>query len=386
MAPSTASVRPKNGAHRNQGNKNKNKNIPSKEASKRQDKATISSTPESSIPLELQQSLLNIFRTTFTKRLDSDFAPLLQQVKQHLYNRDFSKAFGRIEYLEVYAARWSPSRALGYLQVFNDISDHLLASQKVFNAQNEDSAMRISCLGGGAGAEIVALAGFENLLKQQARNKNECPILSSNKKECMVRTQSFGINAIDIANWSSVVQNLFNCITTAPPLSKYASAATQAANAPLANLESFQVACCQYDLLSADFSELSPLLKDAGLVTLMFTLNELYSTSISHTQKFMLNLTSCVRPGTLLLVVDSPGSYSTVSLNGTERKYPMQWLLDHNLLRNTITATSDDQEEKEIPWEKLVTDESHWFRLPEGLKYPIELENMRYQLHLFRKI
>lgn len=108
----------------------------------------------------------------------------------------------------------------------------------------------------------------------------------------------------------------------------------------------------------------------------MFTLNELYSTSVPKTQRLLKNLTASMREGAYLLVVDSPGSYSTVAINGVEKKYPMQWLLDHTLLgRHPETAL----------WEKVLTNESQWFRLPEGLEYPLELENMRYQIHLFRR-
>lgn len=115
---------------------------------------------------------------------------------------------------------------------------------------------------------------------------------------------------------------------------------------------------------------------------MMFTLNELYSTSVSKTQRLLFELTVATRPGTLLLVVDSPGSYSTVTINGAEKKYPMQWLLDHTLLeasRKTRVLPPGDH------WTKVLTDESRWFRLPKGLDYPIELENMRYQIHLYRR-
>jgi 25S rRNA (uracil2843-N3)-methyltransferase len=114
----------------------------------------------------------------------------------------------------------------------------------------------------------------------------------------------------------------------------------------------------------------------------MFTLNELYSTSMSKTQNLLSHITGSTRPGTFLLVVDSPGSYSTVSLNGTEKKYPMQWLLDYTLLGPPKKVESDSTDAK---WEKVIDESSRWFRLPEGLNYPIELENMRYQIHLYRR-
>lgn len=61
------------------------------------------------IPVELQQLLLNIFKDVFEKTLGGDgLMQSLQDVKTALYERDFEKAFGREEWLEVYAVRWSP--------------------------------------------------------------------------------------------------------------------------------------------------------------------------------------------------------------------------------------------------------------------------------------
>jgi 25S rRNA (uracil2843-N3)-methyltransferase len=55
----------------------------------------------------------------------------------------------------------------------------------------------------------------------------------------------------------------------------------------------------------------------------------------------------------------------------------------------TLTGNGKQErgkEEEEVKWEKLVSDESRWFRLQESLKYPIPLENMRCQVHLFRRL
>lgn len=327
--------------------------------------------------------LLNIFKTSFAERLSLNFTPLLQEVKQHLYNRDFLKAFGRNDYLEAYAARWSPSRALGYLEILNHLSDHISPTQEQ-ESERVDLHRKIVCLGGGAGAEIVALAGFLSLFQRRVDEGGEGSQSGADSEISEHLQRQFEVIAIDIASWTPVVEALQTSITTAPPLSKYASTAAKAVNAPLAAPHSLHITFRQHDILSVDFSELSPFLADANLITLMFTLNELYSTSLSQTQKFLLSLTSCLQPGALLLVVDSPGSYSTVPLNGTEKKYPMQWLLDHTLL-HTTTEDASDLSKNEGLWDKPVTYESRWFRLPEGLKYPIELENMRYQLHLFKR-
>ena len=81
------------------------------------------------------------------------------------------------------------------------------------------------------------------------------------------------------------------------------------------------------------------------------------------------------------MVIDSAGSYSEVTLNGNTKKYPMQWLLDYTLLENCKRETTSGS----ITWTKIQGNDGVWFRLPEGLKYPLELENMRYQIHLYKR-
>ncbi|KAF9736923.1 hypothetical protein PMIN06_010671 [Paraphaeosphaeria minitans] len=343
------------------------KKTPSKAPAKTpKTKAPVSETgPTSSLPVDLLQLLLNIFRNAFPERLSTDITPLLQEVKGHLYNRDFSTAFGKEEYLETYAVRWSPSRTLCYLEILYNLQDELKPS-KSESQEGEDANWNIVGLGGGAGAEIVALGG---LLKLFA---------TTNEDE---HTAKMNIAAIDIADWANVIKQLHSGIVTKPPLSKYASAAAQSANNALTSPSSFAVTFHQHDVLNLPPETLARLVENAHLITLLFTLNELYTSSLSLTQKFLLNLTTALAPGTHLLVVDSPGSYSTVSLNDTDKKYPMQWLLDHTLLQPPGSAKADAAPR----WEKLQEEESKWFRLPGGLRYPIELENMRYQLHLYRR-
>ena len=337
------------------------------------------------IPIELQQLLLNIFRNSFAERLSSDFAPLLQEVKGHLYNRDFATAFGKNEYLEVYAARWSPSRALGYLDLIWEWRDKLWADMDKGEEEREEAgkegakskSRKVVCLGGGAGAEIVALGGMQKLMSSMNAEEEE-----DGKSEGTA--SHIEVAAIDVADWSVVVENLAKQLTTAPTLNKYASAAARAANVSPLNPEDISVHFKQQDVLQASTEDLSAQLADAYLVTLLFTLNELYSTSMPLTQKFLLLLTSVLQPGAHLLVVDSPGSYSSVTLNGAEKKYPMQWLLDHTLLEQ---ATENRGSKDEIVrWEKIKEDGSRWYRLDERLRYPIELENMRMQVHLYRKL
>lgn len=329
------------------------------------------------IPVELQQLLLNIFRNSFAERLSSDFGPLLQEVKGHLYNREFATAFGRKEYLEVYAARWSPSRALGYLELLWEVRGYLGFGRQTLEGEGEGVRHKIVCLGGGAGAEVVALGGLEKMLLTLSEEEEE----EDKKKREMIE-----VSAIDIADWSVVVDNLEQHLTTTPVLSKYASAAAKAANVPFTSPEDINITFHQHDVLQASTPAIDSQLAEASLVTLLFTLNELYTTSLPLTQKFLLHLTSALQAGALLLVVDSPGSYSSVTLNGAEKKYPMQWLLDHTLLKQASSDQNERGKDEVASWEKLKEDDSRWFRLDDRLQYPIELENMRMQMHLYRKL
>ncbi|KAH7026190.1 uncharacterized protein B0I36DRAFT_330072 [Microdochium trichocladiopsis] len=480
-----------------------------------------------------QQRLLDIFRDSFRANLEDDgFTTVLQEIKQALYEREFERAFAEPRNLEVYAARWSPTRALCYARIFDEIRDELEGmlqgtlgephessdeaeddaaaeeDQKNNTAYDDDTAdaglaaqaqnlditndgqvdegdenstapgslpLRLLAIGGGA-AELVAFASHVSRLPAD---------------------QSGHATLLDVGPWGEVVQTLHKQVTTPPVLSKYANAAAKAANAALITpAERFSSSFVHKDVLdvassAADLQQLlahnvgpdiqgphSPAAEVAEqtpqsvaplptstpvkttaqplLITLLFTLNELYTTSgIGKTTKFLRNLTAVVVPGTLLLVVDSPGSYSEASVGkeGAKKKYPMQWLLDHTLLhssqersRRTVKDKEKEvgvettplqqqktrgvggeeekpQEPQSIPssegpaadetnedagggpareerreadeakkvgitWEKIEehSHDSVWFRMPEGLRYPIPLENMRYQMHMYRAV
>ena len=331
----------------------------------------------STVPLALQQKCLNIFRDALLS--GEDDAAILQEVKGHLYKRDFATAFGKDEYLRVYAARWSSSRALGYIQIFDDIQD------KILEGHNETETLRMVCLGGGAGAELIAIAAW---LHEQ------------NGEDSKLSVQAL---FLDVAAWDTPFSSLYDAVDKPAILSKYASAAAKAANVPLLSEGILKAQFQQVDVLEIGDEKSASLYGGADLITLMFTLNELYSASVPKTQKMLTRITDAARPGSHLLVVDSPGSYSTVAIKGpekngdeksgaakkvsfggavTEKKYPMQWLLDHTLLG---TQQKRGEEETRAKWEKVVSDDSRWFRLPEGLEYRMELENMRYQIHLYRR-
>jgi 25S rRNA (uracil2843-N3)-methyltransferase len=342
----------------------------------------VSGESTNTLPTTAQQRLLDIFSHAFQEVLSSPtFTSTLQEVKQALFDRDFERAFGKEEYLEVYAARWSPTRALCYASVLAGIRAELasIASRAAASAsllvtreegaaiQNESTetsayagTLKVLAIGGGA-AEIVALGSFLS----QARSEPAPRQLET--------------TLLDSGPWSDVVAMLERGLTTPQPLSKYASAAARAANHALVSVEAMRTQFVQGDVLTMDTAQISDLSAAASgrpcLVTLLFTLNELFTAGgLGPTTTFLLNLTAVLPPGSLLLVVDSPGSYSETSVGSHAKKYPMQWLLEKVLLEETDNRT----------WMKLQSRDSVWFRLAAELRYPIALEDMRYQMHLYK--
>ncbi|PNY28571.1 25S rRNA (Uridine(2843)-N(3))-methyltransferase [Tolypocladium capitatum] len=344
--------------------------------------ASSSAAPSVVRNTENQQRLLDVFSDAFSNVLSSEgFPALLQEIKQALFNRDFAAAFGREDYLDAYAARWSPTRALCYATVFlavRDYLDQMLVPhhgpattdtaghgkeeqgppdepEEQSRSRGSPTSKRLRMLSiGGCAAEHVAFASY------------------------LGDTSSLGtLTLLDSAPWSRVAALLQNQLTTAPPLSKYASAAAKASNQPFLLEPQLSLTFSQGDALSLTRDRLAELVGAQPLVvTLLFTLNELYTDgSIGQTTKFLRLLGESLPHGSLLLVVDSPGSYSEAAVGKEKKRYPMQWLLGHTLLETQTPGYT---------WERLESKDSIWFRLPEGLSYPIQLENMRYQMHLYK--
>ncbi|KAF5241488.1 hypothetical protein FAUST_3784 [Fusarium austroamericanum] len=376
---------------------------PSKKAassSKQSSSKKSNAPPEASSPAlqseEEQQRLLDIFSNTFNKTLSSDeFTTTLQEIKQALFNREFATAFGREDYLEAYAARWSPTRALCYATVLLSIKRHL---NKILIPDKETPGKE-SDLGQTKGEttsnendklEQDVAAGIESIKLDSTSPSRNASLHMLSVGGCAAEhiafasyiqaTSTYGhLTLLDSGPWAQVVSLLESSTVNPPPISKYASAARQAANRPMLGKDQLSLAFVQKDVLNLDLDSLSAQCADGKtpiLLTMLFTLNELYTTAgIGKTTKFLKNLGQVLAPDSLVLVVDSPGSYSEAALGKEKKKYPMQWLLDHTLIETETPGYS---------WEKLQSDDSTWFRLSEDLSYPIALEDMRYQMHLYR--
>ncbi|KAH8911045.1 hypothetical protein BR93DRAFT_312256 [Coniochaeta sp. PMI_546] len=316
-----------------------------------------------------QQLMLDVFRNTFRSVLDSpdEMNKTLQEIKQALFNREFEKAFGKEENLDAYAARWSPTRALCYERVLHRASvefnlEHLYPNYDPNRSETEPATeprtLKVVSIGGGA-AELAAVAAFLRGKVQQ-----------STSAELVI---------VDSGPWKSVIDKLYTGLTTPPPVSPYANAAAKAAAAaadPYISADRLSVKFEQHDVLSLPSGKLESIIGDKPLlVTVCFTLNELFTAGgLGKTTLFLSALTAALPVGSLLLIVDSAGSYSEVGVGSSAKKYPMQWLMDKVL--------SGDRDGRS--WAKLEADESVWFRLKQGLDYPIQLENMRHQVHVHR--
>jgi 25S rRNA (uracil2843-N3)-methyltransferase len=350
----------------------------------------LNSASEPVILTQLQQLLLDIFRNSFPEILATvTLQPLLQDIKAALYDRDFSRAFGKPEFLTAYSVRWSPSRSLCYLSILASIQEHLTelvpldtgTQESLASSSAQKSGLKIVCLGGGA-AEVVAFGGFLKLFLDTI-NADQAVAEALDKSSLSANSPIFDLHLVDTALWGDVVQTLRSGLTTPPPLSKYASPAAKEANKALLPTGSITTTFRANNILNLSQDEANDLVgRGPTLLTLFFTLNELYAASIGKTTALLLSLTLATKPGTLLLVVDSPGSYSETTVGNDAKKYPIQWLLDHALLETQKSRG----EESPASWTKLLSDDSRWFRLPDGLRYPIPLENMRYQIGLYERL
>jgi 25S rRNA (uracil2843-N3)-methyltransferase len=314
------------------------------------------------VTTRIQQHILDVFRQAHPEIFGSGLSELLQTVKKHLYDRNFPAAFGESNLREAYCSRWSPSRALGYANIFREspalieLMDQAIASLEKF---------KIVCLGGGAGAELVTFGAIVNIiLESQAAQPGHLKV-----------------ELVDIADWNQVLTHLHDSMSVPPPLSKFAASHVEKATRSLVDAKMLEYSFIQQDILELEMAQARNLLSDSNLVTIFFTLNELYTSSVSKTNVLLLKIRDLMPFGSHLLVIDSAGSYATVTLNGKEKQYPMQWLLDYTILGN-----SNDMRGHDTPlWTKIQESSSEWFRLGDGLQYPLDLENMRYQIHLYRK-
>ncbi|KAM0714280.1 hypothetical protein Q7P37_010067 [Cladosporium fusiforme] len=361
---------------------------------------------EHALPVDLEQRMLEVFRATFSASNDFEaLKPTLQTIKGALLRRDYDTAFGKDDHLEAYAIRWSPSCALGYAQLLAWICASRVGDpciKQLVESANNQRAANVVCFGGGA-AELMAFSGLLRYLRSlEAAGRPSAPTTEvSDSLEAMSISAPNAVepllhlNLLDMADWASVLSKLDHGLNTPPQLSKYASAAARATNASFLLPGTVKHDFTRADVLNCSTEDLRAAIGSApALLTLMSTLNELYMASMPRTTAFLQRITEAAPRGSLLLVVDTPGAYSEIAIGNSDegeekRKYPMSRLLDYALLPNPTKKPSRNDSDNDQPkpaWEKVIEEASMLYKLEQGLKYAASLENMRFQVHLFRRV
>jgi len=123
------------------------------------------------------------------------------------------------------------------------------------------------------------------------------------------------------------------------------------------------------------------------LITVFFSISDLWASSVVKCTAFLLKLTLAAPKDSLLLIIDGLDSSAEITLEkddqGKERKaYPMHYLLDMVLLERQLPNLMDNKP----AWARLLEDQSRLFRVAGQLKYSIGLENIKFQVHLFKKL
>jgi 25S rRNA (uracil2843-N3)-methyltransferase len=252
----------------------------------------------------------------------------------------------------------------------------------------------VVCFGGGA-AEVMAFGAIlRHILSISAdvMTMRSPPLseggCSPSGSESSPFPPLLELHLFDSTKWAPIISSLQFALTTPPTLSRYASASARANNAPFLFPDILKASSQQCNILEASQNELVSMIgAEPALVTLFHTLNDLLASSVAKCAAFLLKLTMAAPRNSLLLIIDSLDSSSEISVGkdnqGTEKRtYPIRYLLDMVLMEKQLSAAVDQKQS----WERLVGDQSRCFRIPEGLKYPVGLENVRFQVYLFKKL
>ncbi|KAK4050872.1 hypothetical protein OIV83_003294 [Microbotryomycetes sp. JL201] len=285
------------------------------------------------------------------------FGQTLQQVKGALYDKDYERAFGTDRYRLAYCARWVPSRALIYRRIFAEnsraISTAIKGKGKLCQDDEADAGQqgtRVVMVGGGAGSEVVAIASwFAQQLVHGAEDM----------------TTALNVTPVDTADWAHVL-----------------TAQQEAINRTHPQLENrFAVNFVRDDILDPTTQSLD--WQSTSLVTILFTISELFLQSRPKTFSLLSTISTRVGPGTLLLIVESV-ALASIPVGSSGRSYPVGMLLD-----GALTLDKGKHDNERAQWECLCSEDAKWYRLPSDAQdaYPgQQLENTRVVIRLYRRL
>lgn len=294
------------------------------------------------IPFQADNTLsaskvIDLFLENFKYILGSeDLQEMIQVVKGELFKRDYLSAFDSDDKRFAYVARWSPARALAYASLFASLDP----IRSLF--EDPERKSQVLCVGGGAASELVGMAS----------------VFCSLKRSCGDSPSNLEMDVIDIADWSTIVAKLSDYVKSHW----------------LYDGNKFNANFVHGDVLAKSAAELR--LPSLDLITLLFTTNELFCEKRAETIRFLQLLSSNCRKGTLLLITESAGSYSHITVG--LKQFPVQFLIDTILVGKPGANNG--------AWKIVDQSESCWYRINEReVAYPVKLENMRFFYRLYEK-
>lgn len=324
------------------------------------------------------------------------FSATVQAVKGALYERDYPKAFGSEEYLRAYVARWVPGRAMAYRDILGDYCEQLWqvkrGEEKVisvpavveskesdedgvsdYDDEDESHSEDEKAAGGDdADAALAEQAAALSLGSNAHVATRTINVLSLGAGPC---SELFALASVVLTSGTPAQVDL-QCVDSAAFDPIIETAAESIRTAWGVGENRLKVDYLRRDLLADAGQELMRV-EQADLITLLYTTHELLIASRTATLKLLASLTQRAKPGTLLLMVESAGSFSAMPVGpsaaaagGEPKQFPLEFLLDL-VLAGGRGGKGD--------WEIVEKEESRWFRVPEGVGkgYPVRLENMR---------
>ncbi|KAJ3266746.1 hypothetical protein HDU77_010853 [Chytriomyces hyalinus] len=294
--------------------------------------------PKTNEPLPLEPAIITLFNNACESTLENMyFNTHRRQIASLFVARDYLAIFGNPSLLQAYVAAYSPSRSLCYCSLFSSSETLKTALQ---------SANFIYSVGSGSGGELV---GITAALSRTTRTTPTTPTFHSQ----------------DIADYTTALAPIHTTLKT---------------TFPSVNL-SYESSV--FDILSTlqeHVSSKTECVAKADVITCFFILNELLANSKKEFVAFVKVLVMGMKQGALLVVVDSAGSFSEVAVGTTSSKpSPQQqqqqptYMVYH--LLDAIKA-----------FEIVEQADSQWYRYPQGLHYPVKLNNMRHFLRIYRKL
>lgn len=359
-------------------------------------------TTPSNNPLPVEELILRSISSALEGTFKNSALPtIIQNIKSLLYEKRFLEVFEDETVLDVYAARWVPSRALAFREIMGE-SEYVmrfLEGRKAGGGSrgqdkgkgkelDEGTRNRVVCLGGGAGSELLAIVALVSAENEWTEFPKPVPASTSDdgsdeddEEEDKEKTSAqrvlppCAVHLVDIGPYTPVVDKF-----------------TTSLRSTLSSAD-FTQGFHQTDILSADSHVLDDLLDDdqnPPMITLFYTLSELFLQSRPATIILLDKISQLAPRGTLFLIVDSANEEaSALGVGKQGRSYSLGDVLDG--LLTAVKPRQREGDETEGPpraqWRKLEGVDSRWFRLKPGLqeKYPVKLENSRYWSRLYRK-